>query len=178
MTKEALQPFELFSDKRTKIYFRAPTVADYRQSVGLSEHLEEMVTTQYLNSLQIPEKYKSKEISDSATWTAEDRRTALFWIYINTHTDTMIPQKYPCPHCKEEHYREFDLLELGEYMIQPERPMIERIDIEGLRAGFISPLRGYAMEQIEQARNIRDDYSEDSAEWRVAHTDLRLHELA
>lgn len=178
MTVETIQTFELFSDRKTKVYFRAPNVADYRAFVGMSEHLEEMVTTQYLNQLQIPEKYPDNKPLDSALWTAEDRRTALFWIFINTHSDTVITQEYECTHCGEIHGRHLDLLELGEYFIESTHSMIERLEVPGVKPGFIKPLRGTAMEHIEQLRNARDDHKESSPQWCVAHADLRLYETA
>jgi hypothetical protein len=178
MTIEAIQPFELFSDKKTKVFFRAPSVADYRNFVGLDESLEEMITTQYLNNLQIPDKYPDNKPLDSANWTAEDRRTALYWVYINTRSSTVITQEYHCQHCSKKHGRQIDLLELGEYFIDTKHSMVERLDVPNVKAGFIKPLRGYAMEHIEQLRNLRDELEEDTAKWCVAHADMRLYETA
>ncbi len=175
---EAIETYELFEDRKTAIHFRAPTVADYREFVGLSVHLEEMITTRYLNQLQIPEKYKNGKINDSANWTAEDRRTALYWIYINTRDNTVIEQSYHCSFCDEEHARQIDITDLVELLVETKHTMTEKLDVKGVKPGHIQPLRGIAVEYIEQLRNNRDDFEEESTQWYEAHTDLRLYEIA
>jgi hypothetical protein len=178
MAIEAIQTFELFEDRKTKVYFRAPTVADYRAFVGMSSRLEEMVTTQYLNQIQIADRYPNKEVLDSALWSCEDRRTALYWIFMNTRDNTIIEQAYLCQHCKKQHARQLDLVDLGAYFIQTKHSMREKLVVANVKDGFIQPLRGNAMEHLEQLRNLRDDHKEDSPEWCLAHTDLRIYELS
>jgi len=178
MKPEAIQPYELFADKKVRVHFRAPTVADYRNFVGMSPHLEEAITTLYLNQMQIPENNKGGQVIDSINWTAEDRRTALYWIFINTRERTVIEQGYQCNHCGNEHGRQIDLVALGEYIIDSNHSMTEKLAVDGVKNGFIQPLRGEAMEYLEYLRNTRDEFEEDSAQWSVAHTDLRIYELA
>ncbi|QUM78799.1 hypothetical protein HWV00_21235 (plasmid) [Moritella sp. 24] len=153
-------------------------MADYRSFVGLSVYLEEMVATRYLNQLQVPESYPDGKINDSTNWTAEDRRTALYWIYINTRDNTVINQSYECSFCQKEHGRQMDLCDLIPLLVESEHSMTEKLDIPNIKPGYIQPLRGNAVEYLEQLRNTRDELEEDSPEWCVAHADLRIYECA
>jgi hypothetical protein len=164
--------YVLCEDGKTKVPFRAPTVADYRAFCGLSMKMEEAVTTDWLDRLLI-----DKEQS-SANWTAQDRRTALWWIYIHTRQNTVITQSYKCSHCDQTHGRQFDIVELGAGLSSAGRSMMEPIDMPGVKSGAIVPLRGYAMQAIEMARNERDELDPDSAEYEQAHADMRIKEAA
>ena len=178
---EQIEDYKLFENGPLKgacIHFRSPTVADYRHFAGIESHLEESITTQYLNRMQIADMYENKQIIDSATWTAEDRRTALYWIYMNTRENTVITQEYKCKYCDSNHIRQIDLAVLIEYILDNENSMIEKINIDGIKDGYIQPLRGYAVEYLESLRNERDQFDEDSPQWMIAHTDLRLYETA
>lgn len=160
------------------IYFRSPTVDDYRKFAGMPSALEEEMTTQYLNLLQVADSYDDGQISDSALWTGQDRRTALYWIYINTRENTVITQKHSCQHCEQDHTRQFDLRELVEMMISSDEVMRRDIGIDGVKEGYIQPLRGAALTHIEEIKNERDMAEEDSPQWCLLHVDLRLYELA
>lgn len=160
------------------IYFRSPTVDDYRKFAGMPTALEEELATQFLNSMQVAEMYQEGEVSDSALWTGQDRRTALYWIYINTRENTVITQKHHCQHCDKPHTRQFDLKELVPMMISNDEVMRLDIAIDGVKAGYIQPLRGNALVHIEEIKNERDMFEEDSPEWCLLHVDLRLYEIA
>lgn len=177
----SIQPYTLFEDKKTKIFFRSPDVEDYRYFAGAPDWLEELTTTEYLDRLQDKERYPDGKIRPSIRWTAEERRTALFYIFISTRTDTIIGQKYPCKHCGELHSRKLDLLDLGTSFFEAQRSMVEKVQIN--KAGevidaYIVPLRGYGMEHLEELRNARDDLDKGSREWSEHHVDLRLYEVA
>lgn len=177
--QENLQPFDLFEHKgKVQAHFRSPTVSDYRALVGVSGDIEERMTTQFLNDLQIIEKNKNKALNDSSMWTAEDRRAALYWIYILTRDNTIITQSYACQHCSQKHSRQIDLIELGDLMTESTHSMTDRINVKGVKSGLIHPLRGYAVEHVELLRNERDEHDEHTKAWRVAHTDLVLMEIA
>ncbi|MGF1905268.1 hypothetical protein [Aliivibrio salmonicida] len=178
---EQIEDYRLFEEgplKGTMIHFRNPTVADYRHFAAIESHLEESITTQYLNRMQIAELYDDGKIIDSATWTAEDRRTALWWIYMNTRENTVISQSYKCSHCDSTHIRQIDLADLVQYLIEPECSMVESITVDGIKPGYIQPLRGHAMDFLEGVRNERDQFDEDSPQWNELHVDLRLYETA
>lgn len=178
MDYEQIEDYKLFENGKTKIHLRAPTVGDYRYFAGLDEHLEESITTQYLNRMQIAELYDDGKIRDSLQWTGEDRRTCLFWIYMNTRERTVLTQSYDCKHCSERHARQIDAVDLVQYLIDTDHSMTEKIQVAGVKKGYIQPLRGDAMEFIEALRNERDMFEEDTPEWCLAHTDLRLYETA
>lgn len=177
----SIQPFTLFEDGKTKIYFRSPTVEDYRYFAGAAAWLEELTTTEFLDRLQDKERYRDGQIKPSIDWTGEDRRTALFYIFISTRTDTVIGQEYTCKHCGKPHRRKLDLLDLGVNFFDAQRSMIDKVQFnkgDEVIDGYIVPLRGHAVEHLEELRNARDDHEEDSREWNIAHVDLRLYEVA
>jgi hypothetical protein len=162
----------LCEDGKTKVPFNAPTVADYRAFCGLSMKMEEAVATDWLDRLLADKK------QSSLNWTVQDRRTALWWIYVHTRESTVITQSYECSHCKQTHGRQYDIVGLGESLTSASRSMKEPITIPGMKSGFIVPLRGHAMQAIEMARNERDELDPDTPEYEQAHADMRIKEIA
>ena len=160
------------------VHFRAPTVADCRNFASIPESSEQLVVTQYLSDLQVPDKRRNKDISDPKEWTDCDRMLALFWIYIATQSSTVITQSYFCQHCDQEHGRQMELSSLSEQIKLADAPMEQAIQTPNIKQGFIVPLRGFAMEHIEDLKNFRDSHMQDSKEWAIAHTDMRLYESA
>lgn len=164
--------YVLCADGKTKIELRAPNVADYRAFCGMAPELEEYAATQWLNRLLLTEH------QDSANWTAQDRRTALYWLFIHTRDNTVMTQEYQCGHCNQAHTRQIDLLDLSSGIVSASRPLKEPLPAELAGDGFVVPLNGHAMMWLEAARNARDEQEPDSEEYEIAHADLRIKELA
>lgn len=170
--------FPLPSQMTKVIYFRVPTVADGLLFCEQDTDLEEATTTQYLNHLQDTSK---GAISDAGEWTGEDRRTALWWIFISTTELGTIPFSYQCVHCKETHYLDLNMAELMETAkAVPQLPVIDiEFNAQGqTMKGQVKPMNGYAVEHIEGLRNHRDQFSEESAEYKQADNEITLNELA
>lgn len=145
-----LSPFFLPSNPSKKIQFRAPTVDDCLDFCDLRPELEESCATDYLRQLQV-----GKEISDPAEWTAQDRITALWWIYINISDDTTLVYRYECAHCGQAHVATVDLVDLDDQALSLTRPPFVEGKVyhggEEYSARFV-PLDGYAMMDLEQKR--------------------------
>ncbi len=166
-----IPPYVLCADGKTSIPFRPPYVADYRAFCGLPSELEEHATTDWLNRLMLTEQ------QNSANWTAQDRRTALYWIYIHVKDSTVVTQEYECEHCGQLHGRQLDLISLSRGI---NTASVQRVPIavEAVRPGSIVPLNGHAMPWLEIARLQRDEHTEGSPEFEAAHADLRIKEVA
>ncbi|WP_146745473.1 morphogenetic protein [Pseudocitrobacter sp. RIT415] len=156
--------FPLPSRPKQRILFRMPTVDDAIYFCKSTEATEERDTTEYLNQLQEKDK-----LSDSRSWTASDRRTALWWIFINSRADTIIDFSYTCQHCGEEHWYNCDVYHLSrELNVLTTQPFVEAtIPVDGQPYDWsLSPLDGYAMERLEIMRaalpptSKQDDYKE------------------
>jgi DNA-directed RNA polymerase subunit M/transcription elongation factor TFIIS len=172
-----IPPYIHCADGKKKTYFRAPTVADYRAFCGMSPDMEEHVTTEYLNNQQDRENHP-QEYSDSALWTADDRRTALYWLYIYTRSDTVITQFYECKHCDKKHGRQLDLQELVSGISTASKDLKTPVDLPHKGRGYIVPMRGVAIQHIELLCNQRDIHPKDSQAWAVANMDMRMYEIA
>lgn len=166
----SIPPFPLPSRPGTKISFRGPTVADCLDFCDLRPELEEQATTDYLNQLQDAPR------DDAALWTAQDRRTALWWIYVSNSSDTTLPYSYECQHCGETHHVDIDLVDLDDAVIMLDRPAYlegeVRVNGEYKPARF-HPMDGRAMVHLEGLRMERDGCEPDkkkrlSAEIKVA----------
>ena len=165
--------FPLPSQPDKVIRFRDPTVADSMKFADVGVAFEERTTTEYLNTLQ------TGAVLDSRFWTAADRRTALWWIYIFSKDDPFITASYECAHCGEMHFYDCDMRLLDE-----EATVLSRkpsIDVTLSAAGEeyewqIVPLDGRAMENLEV---MRGRLPEDTAsqEYANAMAQLRLWEM-
>jgi len=146
----SIPPFPLPSQPKVKIQFRAPTVADTIDFTGIRPELEESATTDYLRQLMT-----SEGSPDPLIWTAQDRRTALWWIYIGIHDDTRLAYSYECSHCGETHHVDIDLLELDDGVLTLSGdPFIEDVVFyqdKELPARF-HPLDGRAVTHLEEKR--------------------------
>lgn len=168
--------FPLPSNPQTVIRFRVPTVADAMEYAEVNPDFEERTTTKYLNSMQVG------PAQDSALWTAQDRRTALWWIFISAHPDPNITYSYQCSHCGETHHQDLDLIELDKTATSLSRPPY--IDIPWTAGGQlyqwkIVPLDGRAMELLEQRRTTcLQNLDVSSKEYRAEVVRLRLMEDA
>jgi hypothetical protein len=149
--------FSLPSEPATLIQFRAPTVSDSLDFCGLRKDLEEKAATEYLRQLQ------DAPVSDPELWTAQDRRTALWWIFMSITDDTSLSYSYECAHCGDTHHVDVDLVELDDQMIVLDVPPYITGEIlvggEPMAARF-HPLDGRAVTHLEEMRLALADADE------------------
>lgn len=174
-----IEPFPLPSDISKVVYFRVPTVKDSMDFSELNPAMEEASTTLFLNQLQDKEKYPDGKILDSGLWTGEDRRTALWWIFIATREDPSISVSYQCESCGETHYPTIPLPFLGEtstaLSVPPAKGITFKADGKEYSA-TVKPLTGYALEHIEQIRMPLADTCDERIEKRI-HNEAAIAEL-
>ncbi|QCR38733.1 morphogenetic protein [Nissabacter sp. SGAir0207] len=143
--------FPLPSRPDTVVQFQAPNVEMATYFCKARPETEEADTTEYLNKLQLADSF-----SDSKTWTTQDRRTALWWIFINSRKDATISFNYDCAHCGEEHWHDCDMRELAEeleVLACPAEMPAATLNVQGEPHEFVAmPLNGHAVEQLERLR--------------------------
>ncbi|MCZ4061254.1 hypothetical protein O3W44_22245 [Pantoea sp. LMR881] len=128
-----IPPLPLPSNPNVELRFRAHTVEESLEYGNATEELEEEFTTRYLNLVQEGEKH------DSALWTVQDRRAALYWIWMNTRMKHGHTLSYTCGHCNQLHQHQFDMADLGaELELLQVPPFVEvMIPVQGRRlSGF------------------------------------------
>lgn len=166
--------FPLPSRPEVQIQFRTPTVSDAMYFCKSQEYTEERDTSEYLNMMQ-----SDANRLDARSWTANDRRTALWWIFINSRADAVLDFAYTCNHCGEEHWINMDMHDLiAELEVLGEvRDIQADVSVQGKPYTWqLKPLDGNAMERLERMRQMlppkgkKDDY-------RRAVTDLRMWEF-
>lgn len=155
-----ISPFLLPSNPSQRITFRAPTVDDCLNFCDVRPELEEACATDYLQQLQ------EGVASDPAEWTAQDRITALWWIYVSITENTTVVYRYECAHCGQIHEAKIDLVDLDDEAISLTRPPFVDgvVSFKGreLPARFV-PLDGFAMMALEEKRLELDGASEVEA---------------
>lgn len=138
--------FKLPSEPEREIFFDEQKYSDMIDLAEVAKSQEEKLTTIFLNKWQTDK----EKFYDSRRWTGEDRRTALFWIYIHFTKNWDYECKYQC-NCEKEHKDKINLYELGlSYKTingLPERD----IEIDGQQI-IVHPLRGDALEELEYMR--------------------------
>ena len=169
-----LPEFFLPSRPSVGITFRQPNIRDAMRFNKIPEQEEERQTTAYLNSLQEPAGQ-----SDARRWTAQDRRTALWWIYTGSHDTPVETFTYKCRNCNEDHYHDCDMNDLaGEINVLEREPVIEDVTINAEDKPHqwrLMPLDGWAMEMLEMRRCSLPDEADPS--YADALIDLRLWEF-
>ena len=167
--------FPLPSNMSKEVKFNTPSVETAMAYCNCDAKHEERLTTRYLNELQP----QGPLWSDSATWSAQDRRTALWWIFTNSRIDTMLTSSYTCQHCGDMHFVDVDMRELdltGVNLIDEAGEEFE-CTVAGEATLFkIVHLNGAAMMQLEDCRNALPP--EDAPNFREEWINLRLLELA
>lgn len=156
------------------IHFREPTVEDCLNFCDLNEALDESSTTLYLNTIQ------DGDVQNSAEWTAQDRRLAIWWNFVTTSPDITINYEYPCAHCGETHSQLIDLADLDdEAQSLTVKPYIDdKILIDSVEHKIrLHPYNGYAMEHMEEVRNLRDSFDKNSPEYKKNHAELKVLEV-
>lgn len=167
--------FPLPSRPTELIQFRQPNIADAMRFNSITPEEQEQQTTAYLKALLAePAKH------DPLTWTAQDRITALWWIFTGSRETPVETFTYTCKHCGKEHYYDCDMNALAEdIQVLEVEPFIDDIEVsvEGVPYQWrIVPLDGWAMEMLEMRRAALPP--EDDAEFKEAIVDLRFWEFA
>ncbi|ANT70231.1 hypothetical protein [Aeromonas hydrophila] len=168
----SIQPFPLPSNPAKKIIFRAPTVGDCLDFCDLRPELEELSTTDYLNQLQ-------EGVRDnSELWTAQDRRTALWWIFVSSSANTVLEYSYECQHCGDTHHVAIDLVDLDDGVVMLDGPAYQegevRVDGEFKPARF-HPMDGRAMAHMEGLRLAREN--SEPAKYKRLTSELKIAEV-
>ncbi|HFU2857326.1 TPA: hypothetical protein ACGQ50_000866 [Enterobacter cloacae] len=167
--------YPLPSNPAKEIKFDMPTVQTAMAYCSVDASQEEQITTRYLNELQP----QGEQWSDSAKWTAQDRRTALWWIFSNSRVDTILTSSYECKHCGDIHYVDVDMRELELTGVNTLEDTWEAFEctVKGKPYPFtIVPLNGHAMMHLESVRNQLPP--EDAPNWKEEWINLRLMEVA
>lgn len=101
--------FPLPSRPTELIQFRQPNIADAMRFNSITPEEQEQQTTAYLKAL-LAEAAKH----DPLKWTAQDRITALWWIFTGSRETPIETFTYTCKHCGKEHYYDCDMNALAE----------------------------------------------------------------
>ena len=160
-------PFNLPSNPDQVIQLREMTAREALELAEVSPEHEEALTTKFLNTIQDPVSF-----TNSALWTADDRRFALYWYSLHTLQDRLLSIPYNCPHCKEPHVNNFDLKSLsenwGEMTGKPYRE---------LNHWRVSPLKGEDLERLELMRLELSVMDKDSPSHRKKQAEIRFETL-
>ena len=165
--------FPLPSQPMTEVVFRAPTVRDSMEYIDIQPFETEKITTKYLNALQVG------ELNDSGLWTQQDRRTALWWIFVNSRDNAFLTYQYECGHCNESHFADVDMSLLADgYSVLEVPPAIQcEIPVEGNPVTWnLVPLDGRSAEMLEYMRHQLPEPGTDG--YASALTELRIAEIA
>lgn len=90
--------------------FKQPNVEEALSFLNLDPNFEEKIATDYLNTLVL----ESNAPKSADKWTTGDRRTALWWIFINIMPETELTFSYECEHCDSVHIEDINLVELDQ----------------------------------------------------------------
>ncbi|GHM10466.1 hypothetical protein ECZU41_51340 [Escherichia coli] len=117
--------FPLPSRPTELIQFRQPNIADAMRFNSITLEEQEQQTTAYLKALLAePAKH------DPLTWTAQDRITALWWIFTGSRETPVETFTYTCKHCGKEHYYDCDMNALAEdIQVLEVEPFIDDIEV-------------------------------------------------
>lgn len=165
--------FPLPSRPDTEIQFHAPFVKDALKYSDLNPAEDEATTTEYLNSMQVGEP------NDSSTWTVQDRRTALWWIFVNSRPDPVMTFSYECRHCDQTHHADVDMHDLAETAeLLTVEPFIKtQVPVNGKPTNWkLRPLTGRGAEMLERMKAALP--SETSSEYNAAIARMRIAEIA
>ncbi|MHA6679409.1 hypothetical protein ACX43S_23210 [Enterobacter cloacae] len=165
--------FPLPSKPQIEVRFHAPTVKDAIKYSDFNPSEDEVTTTEYLNSMQEP------PISDSAEWTVQDRRTALWWIFVNSRPDPVMTYSYECRHCNSSHNADIDLNQLAETveLLTVEPYVKTQVPVNGKPTQWtLKPLTGRGAHMLERMRASLPDMKDP--EYSAGMSRFRIAELA
>jgi hypothetical protein len=146
-----IAPFNHASSNKLRTIFRKPVVADVLNVAGAPEDLEESVLTGYLNALIV----ETNAPTDTKQWTNEDRKLALWWIFIHINKDSDISLNYQCQHCGNVHIVDYELMELeqGARLLDELPEHAEKFLFDGAKLSVsFKPLLGADMEALAEFR--------------------------
>ena len=171
-----LPPFSLPSNPQIVVNLREAVISEIIDFSDVDEGHEEEATTLFLNQVQPPESF-----TDSITWTADDRRLALFWYWIHTEKDTETALTYDCGYCGETHTWLLNFKELGNNYT-PIKGKPEREFILGIEKVIVRPLIGRDVELLEKTRLalelVGEEKGRDSGAYKKQEAQLKIAELA
>lgn len=146
--------------------FKQPNVAEALSFLDLNPDFEEKITTDYLNTLIV----ETKAPKNSEEWTASDRRTALWWIFINIMPETALTFSYHCEHCDSMHIEDINL-ELLDQEISTHKalPSIQKeLTLAGDNVTVTAlPITGSGAVMLEELRLDLIDALEDENEQQI-----------
>lgn len=173
-TNVEIAKFPLTSNPLKEIVFTQPTVADGLAFAALVESEDEVNTTHYLNKLQ------GENPDDSALWTVQDRRTALWWIFVNSRSDAVMTFSYECQFCKGIHHADIDMTSLADTVELLTVPAFVKtsVPVNGVPTNWtLKPLDGRGAEMLERLRELLPD-PEDTKNHEQKLAELRIAEIA
>ena len=171
--------FYLPSRPDVSVQFKRPDLESAMYFCKSKDFTEERDTTEYLNMHQDKENRL-----DPLNWTASDRRTALWWIYINSTALPVQDYGYVCGHCGEQHWNNVNMHDLADELdVLAVDPFIQAtVTVKGQPYEWLlKPLDGHAMERLERMRQMlpprskEDDYKQAVAELRVWELTYQAH---
>lgn len=165
--------FPLPSRPNIEITFRQPVMKETLKYCNPDVNGDEKRVSEYLNELQVG------LLNDSRLWTAQDRRTALWWIMINSRVDNMEAFNYSCQHCGEMHVHDVDLSDLAETveLLAIEPYVTVNVPVNGVPTNWrLQPLDGRGQELLERMRALQPE--PESPEYQAAMMRLRIAEFA
>ena len=131
--------------------FKQPNVEEALSFLDLDPDLEEQITTDYLNTLLV----ETSGDKNTAKWTAGDRRTALWWIFINIMPDAELTFSYHCDHCDSVHIEDINLMDLdSEITVHKSLVTVsKKISLNGRTMTVTAkPINGEAAAMLEEYR--------------------------
>jgi hypothetical protein len=165
------------TDQSKVINFKVPTVQVCIDYADLPTDVEQEVATSYLDRLN--EGYDSSDpLTSSLYWTSQDRKAALYWIFLYITEDTVKTMSYECS-CGEVHQVDFDLQDVADQVVVGN---LARSPVLTMGSGLeyrIVPLRGWSDLHLEEMRLQLDTEAtkEELADLKVMRTLLQFHPL-
>lgn len=145
-----IPPFAMPTKQSNVILFDVPTVQVCIDYAELSPDMEQEIATGYLDRLNSA--YDGSDPSASSLyWTMQDRKAALYWIFLYVSDDTVMSTAYKC-RCDETHAVEFDLQDLAEQVTIGEINKTEVYRTSDDIDFYITPLFGWAEQHLEEMR--------------------------
>jgi len=141
-----ITPFSLPSNPRVQISLREATVADAIDFADIDESHEEELTTLFLQRMQ-----DSGTVRDPRKWTAEDRRFALYWYWLETTKDHDVALSYECSHCGKTHVYLQNFRALADNYTPLDGAPEREVPWSG-ETLVVRPLTGGDMETLERMR--------------------------
>jgi hypothetical protein len=145
-----IPPFAMPTKQSNVIQFNVPTVQVCIDYADLSPDIEQEIATGYLDRLNSAYDGSDKSMS-SLYWTMQDRKAALYWIFLYVSDDTVMSTAYKC-RCGETHNIELDLQDLAEQVTIGEIKKTEVYRTSGDIDFYITPLFGWAEQYLEEMR--------------------------